>query len=446
MIGPSDPHQQVDLRQALADTAAAVAAYPRRPIFEATYRASDVLIRADLLIPQGDAWHMAEVKASTSVKDYHPLDVAIQTWVLRSAGIKVATVELRHIDKGFVYGGHDDYTGLFRSGDVQEKVEQLQVDVPRWIENARSIATGSEPVILIGPQCTDPFDCPFQNHCTEIVGPRTAYPVNILPSKKGKVLAAALAQEGYVDLRAVPAERIDDPELARIREVTFSGVPYLDVNGAKNELAPYGFPRFAFDFETIEFGVPIWPGTRPYRKIPFQWSCHIERAPGVFEHKEFLDLSGDDPSRACVEALLHTLESAGPIFAYNAGFERGVLRELGERFSDLKQTLDALSERFVDLLPIVRRRYYHPAMGGSRSLKDVLPTIAPSLDYEELDGVHEGRGAAEAFLAAIAPETTEERKNKIAAQLLAYCGRDTWAVIVLLWYLDGRGRPPRDVG
>jgi hypothetical protein len=219
----------------------------------------------------------------------------------------------------------------------------------------------------------------------------------------------------------------------------------LDLHGAQCDLAVYGYPRFAFDFETIEFGIPIWAGTRPYRNVPFQWSCHIERAPGEFEHKEFLDLSGSDPSRACAEALLHTLESAGPIFGYNAGFERGVLRELGNRFSDLARALEAVSGRFVDLLPIVRRRYYHPDMRGSRSLKDVLPTIAPDLDYGELEGVHEGRGAGEAFLAAIAPEATEERKKEIAPQLLAYCGRDTWAVIVLLWYLEGRGRPPADV-
>ncbi len=44
------------------------------PIFEASFRYENVLIRADVMIPEGDGWHVIEVKASTSVKDYHVLD------------------------------------------------------------------------------------------------------------------------------------------------------------------------------------------------------------------------------------------------------------------------------------------------------------------------------------------------------------------------------------
>ena len=39
------------------------------PIFEATFRYENVLVRADVMIPDGDGWHVIEVKASTSVKD-----------------------------------------------------------------------------------------------------------------------------------------------------------------------------------------------------------------------------------------------------------------------------------------------------------------------------------------------------------------------------------------
>ena len=63
----------------------------RFPIFEATFEHDGILVRVDVLIPSGDGWRVVEVKASTSVKDYHVLDCAIQEWVLRSAGIPLTS-------------------------------------------------------------------------------------------------------------------------------------------------------------------------------------------------------------------------------------------------------------------------------------------------------------------------------------------------------------------
>ena len=134
-------------------------------------------------------------------------------------------------------------------------------------------------------------------------------------------------------------------------------------------------------------------GTRPYEKLPFQWSCHVERAPGQFEHREFLDLSGEDPSRACAEALLSALETSGPVLAYHASFERDVLRSLAQHFPDLRHALETVRSRFFDLEDVVRDHYYHPEMRGSCSIKVVLPTVAPDLDYEQLDEVKDGSAA-----------------------------------------------------
>jgi len=37
--------------------------------------------------------------------------------------------------------------------------------------------------------------------------------------------------------------------------------------------------------------------------------------------------------------------------------------------------------------------YYHPDQHGSYSIKAVLPTVAPELDYGELDEVQDGTAA-----------------------------------------------------
>jgi hypothetical protein len=220
-----------------------------------------------------------------------------------------------------------------------------------------------------------------------------------------------------------------------------AGSAHLDADAARKALSALPYPRFFFDFETIDFSVPIWAGTRPYEKLPFQWSCHVERSPGQFEHTEFLDLSGENPLRACAEGLLRALETQGPVLAYNDSFERGVIKELAEHFPDLHDALMDVQARFFDLMKTVRDCYYHPAMMGSWSIKKVLPTVAPDLDYAKLEEVQDGTGAQEAYVNAIDPNTPPERKEELRERLLTYCGLDTWAMVVLAWFLEGQGRP-----
>jgi hypothetical protein len=87
-----------------------------------------------------------------------------------------------------------------------------------------------------------------------------------------------------------------------------------------------------------------------------------------------------------------------------------------------------LAERTVDLLPVTKANYYHPDQRGSFSIKSVLPTLAPQLDYGDLE-VKDGGNAQLAYLEAVAPDCTTERRAEIDSALKQYCGRDTWAMV-----------------
>ena len=69
-------------------------------------------------------------------------------------------------------------------------------------------------------------------------------------------------------------------------------------------------------------------------------------------------------------------------------------------------------------------------MGGSFSIKSVLPALFPddpSLDYHNLEGVHNGSEAMTIFpkIKDMPPEdAAETRKN-----LLEYCKLDTYAMV-----------------
>ena len=181
--------------------------------------------------------------------------------------------------------------------------------------------------------------------------------------------------------------------------------------------------------------IPVWPGTRPYEVLPFQFSCHIEEAPGQIRHEEFLDMSGAPPMRALAEKLITALGNQGPILMYTA-YEKGVLRGLAKRFPDLSGRLNAVIDRLIDLYPVTKASYYHPDMRGSWSIKAVLPTIAPDMDYSALEGVHEGTEASAAWLRAIQPGAAPAEVKLTRSQLLEYCRFDTLAMLRLVEFFS----------
>ena len=432
--------EQQNLSDALRATETLIAGKPRRPLFEATFQHNGLLVRADLLLPAKRGWHLVEVKSSGEVKPYHLEDAAIQTHVLRSSGINVARVAIQHLNTKFVYPGKSCYhqvkrngeiNSLFMQEDVTDKLDELIGEVPKWVSGAQATLAGKMPPPT--GNCEKPFPCPFQEYCYPAES-QPEYPVTLLPQANGKKIAADLLEQGYDDLRKVPLALLKNETHQRIWNATRTGKHYLG-KGAADALSALPYPRYFHDFETINPAVPTWKGTSPYQQVPFQWSCHIQRRTGKLDHKMFLDLSGNDPSRNCAETLIAALGKRGPVFVYNQSFEINRLKELAGRYADLAEELGAIIKRIVDLLPITREHYYHPDMKGSWSIKAVLPTIAPDLDYANLEEVQDGGAAQAAYLEAIHPETTVDRKREREKQLRVYCERDTEAMVRLAQFL-----------
>ena len=427
------------MNAAIQKTAELLQLDPPRPLFEATFRRENVLVRVDLMIPSGDGrWHVAEVKSSTSAKAYQLSDLATQMWVLEGCGVPVASASIRHIDNGFVYTLEGDYLGLFKDSLSDELLGPLLASRPDLVRGALNTLQGSEPPLQPGDHCHDPFSCPFVDYChRDLVMP--AWPIALLPNS-GKKLAQKWGEKGKVDLAELTEQDLANELHQRIHRATLDDRAFHDVAGATQATAHWAEPLAYLDFETIAFAVPRWIGTRPYQAIPFQFSAHVENASGSLTHHQFLDCSGSDPRRGCAEALIRVLPREGAIIAYNASFERSRIRELASFFSDLTKELMAIAERIVDLLPIARAHYYHRDQRGSWSIKSVLPTLAPELDYGALD-VSDGGAAQLAFEEAIDPATSVKRQAALQRALLEYCALDTWAMVVLRARLCGRDVP-----
>lgn len=411
------------------------------PIFEAALRIPGALALADVMLPEkaadgSVAWRMIEVKSTASAKAYQRDDIAIQSYIARNAGISLSGSAVAHIDTSFVYPGGENYQGLLKEVDLTEECVARHDEAGKWVTDAQKVAQmGEEPDVAMGPHCSDPFDCSFCHYCQDDSLEDPEYPLSSF-SRLGKAKRLELEEAGYMDVREVPDEHLTGVN-QWIKDQTVSGETYFDQEGAKADLAGYeGEPRF-LDFETIGFAVPIWAGTSPYSQIPFQYSMHHVTADGEVLHYEFLDTDGEDPSEAMAEALIRDCGDAGAIFAYNAGFEMGVIRKLSQRFPAHAKALEAINERVVDLLPIARERFYAPSQHGSWSLKAVLPAICPELKYSELEGVQDGSLAQQAYLEAIEKSTASERREEIRKQLLEYCKLDTYALVKIWEFFKG---------
>ena len=91
-----------------------------------------------------------------------------------------------------------------------------------------------------------------------------------------------------------------------------------------------------------------------------------------------------------------------------------------------------IHDHIVDLLvPFRAGNYYTPAMGGSFSIKSVLPALFPGykeLDYHNLDSRVQNGGDAMTIFPKMKDMSAEEEQASRNA-LLEYCKLDTFAMV-----------------
>jgi hypothetical protein len=464
------PRSDADKATAAAMALQELAANPERPAVEVPLVFGDVYARTDALLPingfpgryvlqetKASSFPLKEDKVTPSKPESHQLDdISIQSWVLKNSSLEMERAELNLLDGQWRYPGNGDYSGLFRTMDVTEIVAQRIAEVPNWVASARATIELREiPPASTGPQCKKPHECPFKEKCVAMEPPAPAHPLTLLPDMAGKCLAKKLAAAGHTSLLSPDSSLLVGGEpgrtalYQRIQSAHKTGKFVLRPE-ARSAIDGLGYPRTYFDFEGIDLAVPLWQGVRPYEQLTFQFSCHIQRFPnGPFEHHSFLDLSGDDPSLPCIEAMRKAIPSGnGPIIVYFEQYEKSRIKELATRHPEHAALLGGFVDRLVDLLPLVKDNFYSPVMEGSFSIKKVLKAIAPHLDYSLLSGVQEGVGAQLAYLEAIDVKTSAARRAEIEEQLVAYCRQDTWAMVLVAYFLARRPAPdmPGSVG
>lgn len=354
-------------------------------IYEACFQYEGALCAIDILVRKDDLWYAFEVKGTNSVKPQHITDAAFQYYVMTRSGLPLGDISIVHFNSSYVRRGDLDVQALFTATSVLNDVIEQQDSVKENIEVLKAmLAAKVEPEIEVGTHCTNPYECPFIDHCWKDVAEEET---------------EALSTEATVDTSSL--------------------------QGFVSELK---YPLYYFDFETAMYGIPPYDESSPWQALPFQYSLHQQQKPqSTCTHSEYIGDGKSDPREALILKLINDLGTKGTILAWHASFEISCLKGLIRNFPQYEKPLQSIIHRMVDLkIPFSKKWIDIPACKGSASIKVVLPVFIPELSYEDLD-IQEGMTASFVYSQLqYQDEATQQTQQK---QLLEYCKLDTFAMV-----------------
>lgn len=415
-------------------------------ICEASFAKDNNYCAVDILRRNGDGWDIYEVKSSTSsVGDEvtnpdkfvkYAVDIAYQRWLLEQCGVKVTGTYLVTLNRDYVRQGDLDIHKLFNILDLKDLVNNEYLKVPAQVVQAQQVLQQQgEPAWQIGDHCSTPYACAYWNHCAQQQGlpsddRPTVFDLYRLRSAKKLYFFNA----GKITFEDICNEALSDIQRMQV-DCTLNGTEYINKQGIEDFLNGLSYPLYFLDFETMQPPVPLFENSKPYQQITFQYSLqYIVHEGDPLLHKEFLAPSdGTDPRRALAEALCDNIPPNACTLAYNDQFEKGRICELAALYPDLNAHLMNIHDHIQDLLvPFKSGFYYVPAMGGSFSIKGVLPALFPNdpeLDYHNLKGLVHNGGDAMTIFPQLAKMTDPQEVQRLRNSLLAYCHLDTLAMV-----------------
>ena len=399
-------------------------------IAEASFSIEGLYCAIDLLHPSKDGnYDIYEVKATTNVEKEHYIDAAFQKYVLEKRGLTVDKVYILHLNNEYIRHGDINVKALFIADDITYDPRFLIAynNIDEELVELRKLASDkNEPIGHLSTNCKE---CPFKEYCHSDVPKPSVLDINGLRGRYD------LYNDGVISYTDVLVNHVKLNKRQQVQVDAYMHNRELTVDREEVDrwLATVSYPIYHLDFESIQLPIPPCDGAWPYEQIPTQYSLHIEYEDGILEHKEFL---GDsiDPRRAIAEALCRDIPMNACVLAYNKQFECGRIQELADLYPDLREHLINMKEHVVDLLvPFKSGNYYHINMGGSNSIKYVLPALCPNdpaLDYHALPVVHNGGEAMDIYPKML--EASPEERERIRDGLLKYCCLDTLAMVKVL--------------
>ena len=399
-------------------------------IAEASFNYDNIFCSVDLLHPVEGGYEIYEVKASTSISNYHIMDIAFQKHVLELAGLNIVNCFILNINNKYIRQGDLDLHKLFNKTKVDN--DELFIYTLNNIENEINelnfILENEQPNIEISQNCKS-SKCQLFEYCHSHLPKPNVFDIYDMRGCYSKIKKGIITFEDVINNNI----KLGKYQKVQIESYLNNITLTVDKEAVNSFLNKLKYPIYHLDFESITPPVPLSDNAWPYEQITTQYSLHIEHEDGSLDHKEFL---GDsvDPRREIALQLCEDIPMDSCVMAFNKSFECKRLEELASLYPDLNVHLLNISNNIVDLAdPFSDASYYHKDMGKRYSIKSVLPALYPNdpeLDYHSLPGVHNGTEAKNIYLKMLSSD--ENTKKEIRHGLLEYCKLDTLAMVKIL--------------
>ncbi|HEY3853713.1 MAG TPA: DUF2779 domain-containing protein [Verrucomicrobiae bacterium] len=145
---------------------------------------------------------------------------------------------------------------------------------------------------------------------------------------RGKAKGFALLERGVKQMTDIPEDYLLT-ENQRIQVETIKSLtPRVSKQAIQRFLNGLEYPIHFLDFETFSTAIPLFERLRPFQRIPFQFSLHVQSSPDTdLIYCGFLASGAGDPRPDFMVRLREVVDQKGSIVIYNAAFEQGVLQE-----------------------------------------------------------------------------------------------------------------------
>ena len=177
---------------------------------------------------------------------------------------------------------------------------------------------------------------------------------------------------------------------------------YFDQEMFRRISGEWEWPLNLIDFETSAVAIPFYKGQHPYDNVAFQFSHHILYKDGSIEHAgQFLNTTpGEFPNFQFARELIESLSrNSGTVFRFATHENTIITHIIGQlQDSDIEDKVDLINgllpivngnkleyessltgtRDMVDLLKVAESCYYSESLGGSYSMKKLLPAVFQS--------------------------------------------------------------------
>ncbi len=394
-------------------------------IYEATFIFNDVLVMVDILCLENDIYKAYEVKSSIKISEIYLKDACLQYYVLNNSLENFDDLFLVTLNSDYVLNSEINPKLLFKKRSVKKQAEQnLQFFNDKISQALFVLEQNKIPNISIGKHCFKPYTCDFFGTCwKDIVNESSVF--NLPGINKDKLFE--WYDNDLKEIHQLSEQTLIEEDFTELKDAFVNNSAIINNTNITAFLSTIQQPSVAMDMEIWATAIPQLQNTKPFEQVPFL-ACFYNGA----EHTYFITDHPEDDRYNFAQQLILNTKNYNSVLVYDKTMEVLAINKLIDLFSDLKEELNFLISKIVDVFPIISNfDYYHPKFKNNFSLKVVAEVLFPDIKYSTIQSGLQAMAYFESYRNSLNLIEKEELKES----LISYCQTDTLATFELVSFL-----------